>query len=63
MFDVVPFCLGAAQVQSCLADEEAARQFLASNWESYPPDNRRRCVDKNTDNFLSYAKLRDCLAK
>ena len=49
MFDVDPFCRGTEQVQSCLAEEETAREFLVSNWNSFPPNDRRRCVAQSVD--------------
>src|SRR6476660_4442631 len=73
-FNVAPGCKAAAAInqtmdlsvaqnyQSCMDDEEAARQELIQNWSSFTPQDQVRCVGQTQINGMpSYAEVLACL--
>ncbi len=73
-FNVAPGCKAAAAInqamdlsvgqnyQTCIDDEEAARQQLVQNWSSFPPQGRTRCVGQTQINGMpSYVEVLACL--
>jgi hypothetical protein len=71
-FNVEPSCKGAAAasaqmvlaqtVSACMAEENQAREQLASMWQSFPAAARSRCVAESSGEGLdSYVELLVCL--
>jgi hypothetical protein len=73
-FNVAPGCKAAAAInqamelsvaqnyQSCMDDEESARQQLHQNWSSFTPQDQARCVSQTQMNGMpSYAEVLGCL--
>jgi hypothetical protein len=49
-------------VESCLNEEETARQTLAKEWSTYSASHRRRCTESSADDdYPSYIDLMWCL--
>jgi hypothetical protein len=47
-------------VENCLQSEKAAREQIVKNWQSFPAEGRRRCVD-TTGYMPSYVEWLTCL--
>jgi hypothetical protein len=66
--DVGPGCRAAVDVsgistpeQSCLNDEQAARNDLAKEWSQFPASDKTLCLDQTKDYNPSYVELQTCL--
>jgi hypothetical protein len=66
--DVGPGCRAAVDVsgisapeQSCLNDEQAARNDLAKEWAQFPAGDKTLCLDQTKDYNPSYVELQTCL--
>ena len=66
-FDVATSCRGAADkdknaLESCLADEQKARDSVAEQWAQFAPADRTRCAQNaGLTGFQSYVQLLTCL--
>jgi hypothetical protein len=73
-FDAAPGCKAAAAInqsldlsvsqdyESCMNDEESARNELAQNWNTYPADAKTRCVGQTTvGGTPSYVEVVECI--
>jgi hypothetical protein len=65
-FDVHPGCqatVEAAQMpeESCVRDEQAARDDLAKTWSQFAAGDRTSCVDQTRNYNPSYVELLTCL--
>ncbi len=73
-FNVAPGCKAAAAIneamdlslgqnyQTCIDDEEAARQQLVQSWSSFTPQDQARCVGQTQINAMpSYVEVMTCL--
>jgi hypothetical protein len=73
-FNVAPGCKAAAAInqtmdlsvtqnyQSCMDDEEGARQELSQNWSGFTPQDQARCVSQTQINGMpSYVEVLACL--
>jgi hypothetical protein len=66
VLDVGPGCratLEAAQMseQTCLRDEQAARDDLAKVWSQFPAGDKTSCVGQTKNYNPSYVELLTCL--
>jgi hypothetical protein len=66
--DVGPGCRAAVDVsgistpeQSCLNDEQAARNDLTKEWSQFPAGDKTLCLDQTKDYNPSYVELQTCL--
>jgi hypothetical protein len=73
-FNIAPGCKAAAAInqamdlsvgqnyQTCIEDEEAARQQLVQNWSGFTPQDRTRCIGQTQINGMpSYVEVLACL--
>src|SRR6516165_2666834 len=48
--------------ESCMKDEESARQQLVQTWSKYTPQDKSRCVGQTEDGGMpSYVEVVECL--
>ena len=73
-FNVAPSCKAAAAInqsmdlavsqdyQSCMKDEEGARQELVQKWSKFKPEDRTRCIGQaGAGGMPSYVEALECL--
>jgi|SRR6516225_3972359 hypothetical protein len=73
-FNVAPSCKAASAIdqsmdlavsqdyQSCMKDEEGARQELVQKWSKFKPEDRTRCIGQaGAGGMPSYVEALECL--
>jgi hypothetical protein len=49
-------------IDTCIADEQSAREELVKNWAQFPAAARANCVHTSTDYLPSYVEVLTCLS-